>query len=663
MNFAVIYLAAMLAPGAVVTAFLGIRENRVGFSLLFSLSILVFCLVLARLFEIGTSGYAGLLGAVGVLLLLGLYALWRSGRIGFSGVLPDRAFLIAAATLSAVALYTLWAGPYLEIPADGWYHIGQINEQFADIGRGDIGAVGSLRTLFGAEAEYWYTIAGFFIWLGSESFERGVVELSVSNSLLFSAGVYSFALFVFRFIVVSRLLRHAIAGASVFFFFAHFGIGVFSYPRYYVFAPAFLNFVVYLTAISCVIHALRGEARGIRFFAIFVVSTLLTAMLHVQETLFVMAMTGAMVAVSYVRARLARPLETVLKGGEGSRAAGVDTRTLGVVFWSMVVIYGVFHVSAYLLLERHDPLVHGRMIDLKVVLPFLENLYILKPTYQFYQVITVWGVFLYGLFLVGIRHVATSPYLVAGMLMPVMTLFNPLFTDLFLRFSNPVVLWRLSFVMPLPFVGAYFFVLGACRAVTASRISVRLGGVAVVVALVALLLPFESRFFVSPHSKVYMLLPVDPRNDHRVWKDLIDFLAERDTSGIITDRITGYVLDGMTKHHYRGWKFTGRYAPRVREKSYDDEAFAPPDGWKRLVRTREFKASRPWLVIVNRRNGANSTIGRKGRHWYENTLEVSRLYSPAFLDYLEKYPAMFVPIWENAGIEVYEIHSRLAPSD
>lgn len=54
---------------------------------------------------------------------------------------------------------------------------------------------------------------------------------------------------------------------------------------------------------------------------------------------------------------------------------------------------------------------------------------------------TVWGLVVYALFLVNWRAFLPSRYLLADMLLPVVTVFNRPFVDLFIRHSDTGCRW------------------------------------------------------------------------------------------------------------------------------------------------------------------------------------------------------------------------------
>lgn len=637
MLFLVLYLLAMSLPGAGISYMFKLDTCGAALSIALSLSVAVLVLVLARAAGLGTTGYgyglicAYLLIAVGVLV-----ARRRQAGASFFIRPLERIHIVPVLTLGTMAVYTLWAGPYTEVPADAWWHIGRINDRLSDAAAGGLGKLNGVGDVFDKSSGYWYTIAAFFLHLSRSELENALPNLALANTLLFCAGIYAFSLFVFRDIVDNRWTRHWVAAATVIFFAAHFGLSVFSYLRYYVYAPTFLSYILYLAAVACVLRVVEAGETTWRFLIAAVIMGLAAAMVHTQEAVFVVAMSGAVVLVEFIRLHYTQ-----------TGASGQDTASPDRAYWRVMVLlavcilaYASMHIWAFIALVRHNPLTHGVMADIRNYLPFLQNLYILKPTHQFYQVVTVWGLLVYVVFLARIRIFSRSPYLVAGMAMPVLTVFNPVFTDLFLRFSWPEVLWRMSYMLPLPFVGGYFLVKGVQGSFPGRRLLTRAASLGMAAALVVLLLPIRTTYFVSPHSKIYTLASVEAASDHRLWSDLLGFLQTGAAGEIVTDPVTGYVINGLTSHRYPGYKFYGSRAFRVDKDAY---------------RARDFESRNGWLIVINERDGAPSAVGRFGGHWPEDVMRVSRHYSQAFRDFVTGRPEMFKELWTRDRISVYRV--------
>ena len=116
------------------------------------------------------------------------------------------------------------------------------------------------------------------------------------------------------------------------------------------------------------------------------------------------------------------------------------------------------------------------------------------------------------------------------MLIPVVTFFNPLFTDLFLRVSWPEVLWRLGFVIPIHLVGGFALV-QALDDVRTAAMTRKISAVGVVVLLVILLLPADTTFYRNDYAKLEMLKPVKAGNDARAWGELFEQLRQLPSPG------------------------------------------------------------------------------------------------------------------------------------
>jgi hypothetical protein len=642
MLFLTIYMLAMVVPGAALAQALRLDMCRAAMAIALSLSVLVLALVLARAVGLGVPGFGYLLITVYVMSAAGSAVAWwlrpPSPAPEEPGGFWEGTWIVPVLTLGAVSAYVFWAGPYTEAPSDAWHHIERIGDRLDHIIiDGSIGTAQSFDEYLEKRAGYWYSIAAYFLYVTGTGFEAGLAHLAAANTLLFSAGIYSFALYVFRGVVENRWMRHWVAAASVFFFLTQFGISVFSYVRYYIFAPTFLNYIVYLAAAACILRFIRHEHGAWRFPAAAAALTVVAVLVHTQEAVFIVLMSGAVILAAFLFAGPGG-----FRGRGSDYATGMDRagRRILVLLAVGIGAYLSMHAWAYLEIARHDPLKHGVMADIRNYIPFLQNLYILRPEHQFYQVLTVWGVLVYILFLARATRFLASPYLVAGMAMPILTVFNPVFTDLFLRFSWPEVLWRMCYMIPLPFVGGYFLVrslAGAFRAPGAHR---RIGHLAVAAALVGLLLPVQTTYFVSPYSKIYTLAPVAAANDHRNWHDLLQFLDTLEPARIVTDPVTGYVIKGMTAHGYSGHKFHAVRTMRVNRDSYSAIHFGDRRGG---------------LIVINMRDGADSDTGRYGRHWPADILKVSGHYSGAFLEFVTQRSDLFELLWEHDRIAVYRI--------
>ena len=649
MLFLLIYLAVLILPGLAITYLLRIGRARICLAIGFSVALIVGLLLVGRIGAVGTSEFGYLL----LIVYGGIFGVagneWRKRGLEWTWPRLQVVYVVPTISMSILVGYLVWAGPYMEVPADAWWHLGRINNLLREIGQNDMGSMDGLRNLFDRDNYYWHGVLAYLVYLVGIDLSKASSLIAVGSTTLFCFGVYSFSLRVFDAIEKSAWKRHLIAASTILFFVTQFGISVFSYIRYYVFTPGFLNYILYLSALICVLEFLERKGRGIGLLCAGAILLAAAAIIHLQEAIFIVVMMGVMALVMSVSF-----LSSNRTGGNKSLSLSAGKKS-HILFLVLACVYGIVHLWAYWKLERQNPLAYGLLDDIRHYLPFLRNLYILKPTQQFYEVITVWGVFVYALFVLNFKRFVPSPYLVAGMVVPFFTVLNPVFTDFFLRFAGSQVFWRMCFMVPLPFVAGYLLIKGTGEAVSGKRTRDKLAGIAVVMGLIVLLLPMKNTFFISDNSKIYTLDAVDRDNSHHIWSDLLTFLKNQERSGIITDRVTGYVINGLTDHKYRGYKFYDLYASHVNRKSYKDEKFQSEDGWKRLVLDRGFETKKPWLVVINRRDGAMSEVGRLSGHWPTDIMEVSKQYSDAFIEYVEGRPDIFKNIWERERIAVYSI--------
>ena len=587
LTFMSLYLAAMFLPGALLANVLRLRTNWAGVSISLSICLLIFAIVASRMVGLGVTGFLWLLSLSYAALLLANVILYRG--ISLSGILPDsidKVVLVPLLTFVSLIAYCVWAGPYTEVPSDAWHHIGEIQDRFERATSGRIGHFDHIREAFDKYSGYSYTVTGVVLALAELPPALALSHISIANTLLFCIGVYSFSLYIFGAMGITRHTRHWMAAASVFFFVAQFGLAVFSYARYYAFSPAILNYVVYLSALACTMVFIERNNGRYRYLMVAGGLAVAAAMLHVQETVFIVIMGGTVIFVECLR-------RSVLSAEDGGEEETGNTRVWvlsGLLILAFVVVYGWALVN----LSPNKTPGTRTLTDIGNVVPFLRDMPILKPGFQFYQVVTVWGTLVYLLFLFRLREFKRSSFLLAGMAIPVLTVFNPVFTDFFLRFSWPELLWRMCFMLPLPFVGAYLLV-SSIRSVSVDHgIGRRAMALSIALLLLALLLPFQSTYFVSPYSKIYTVKPVDDRNSQVIWGDVLAFLYDRNSTEVITDPVSGYVVRALTEHEVDGHKFYSARNQWVSRKEFEADDFNDKDGW---------------LIVVNHRDGRRERDG------------------------------------------------------
>jgi hypothetical protein len=254
------------------------------------------------------------------------------------------------------------------------------------------------------------------------------------------------------------------------------------------------------------------------------------------------------------------------------------------------------------------------------------------PGGRFLDVVGLWGLAVCALSLLQWRRLAEQWFLAAALVTPLVTLFNPVFVDLFLRFSYPEVLWRFALMMPLGFAAALLVWLPQ---------PARWQRWAVPALLLGLLWPLDPAPVRGWDTRLYSVLPVSPANDHRQWADLYAYLRGQGKQNILTDPVTGYAVPGLTGRKYRGGY---KYWP-MPEYLLN----------RRQLQVADFDKYRGWTLVVNLRDGEPSRNGRLSRHWPEDVLRVSQYYSPQFRKLLRSRPDRFRVLWGRDRIRVFEI--------
>ena len=527
-------------------------------------------------------------------------------------------------------LYLSVVGPYTEVPADAWWHLETIQKIF----NGDL-LGGRVQT-----DHYWHHLLALLRKLSGADFETFIFVATLTNSVTFILGIYYFSLYVFSRSRMNRRERIMCAVLACILVVMHFGVNIFSYFRYYVFAYSFFNHIIFLFAFVLLADFYRSgrySATNIYWVALLF---LISALVHFQEALFIVVSGVSLAVVKYY---------SYLKGQGGSGLVGTyqslaphirdnarHGRRVRVSF--VVVVIGSIVAIAWSLygMERRDA-VYPFLLEVKAVLPFLGNLYISNPVYQVYQTISVWGLLVYAIYLVDKKRLFKSDILNAGMLVPVLTLFNPIFVDFFLRFSTADRIWRIGYIIPVAFLGAYY-IQHYYKALLGKK-EIRAG--LVLVGLVVLLFPLEYKYLVSRDSRIYTLRSVEEDVNYVIWADLIDYLNGINTSKyVLTDPVTGYVVSASTRHYSQRVKFYDLGHERINYDKYERNTFARYDGW---------------LLIINQRDGGASENGERSGHWARDVLRVSRNYSDSLIRYVQSYPEIFRIRWSQNGIRVYDI--------
>lgn len=544
-------------------------------------------------------------------------------RVWLSGVLLVVFFYL---------LYRFLVGPYAEIPGDLYRHMEYARIEFDAILGGHLGKEQDLLSLAKQKGGIWYSFFALLSYLSGHEFGITLPWAMMANSLVFLCVVYSFAWTIFSAYALSRTARMGAALLATFFVASHMGINVFSYLRYYSMAPTILNMVIYFASVVAILELLKWQSMKLNY-ALFLMFALLASMVvHNQETLFILVIGGMMLGWFAL-------CPESLKGA-GINGFAVSRRVYYVAILLLSLAgFTAMQIWTYMHQIRPEPL-FGKVLQLSEQGPILNRVLYLAPGYQAIQVITLWGLASYILFLLYWRRFIHHPYLFGGMLIPLVTVFNPLFVDWFLRMDGVHTLWRMLYIVPIHFVAALGLVFLLEKMKRSTLITVKLFLAGAIGVMFLLLLPLNG---LNPNSR-QTLGPTQIEESYAYWQDLIDFLNQNniDRTKVLTDPVTGYVLNGMTKHRSYQYKFHRRM---MKEFNLDDYSGAP------------LKQYKGWLLVINDRKGGDSETGRLSHHWDEDVLDTSRFYTQALRDRIQDNPEQrFELIWNQNDIWVYRLH-------
>ena len=640
-----IYLLFVLLPGFLLVTLLGIYRQQLLFSVTFSCAALIVLVSMARNHLWGPTGL--LMGYVLLLIFLssGLLVVGRSRMAGQVTALVNawrdadwRNGLLLTAL--AYVLWYAWTGPYTEVPADLYRHLEFTRVQLGYIEQESFGPPLDLWHLLTQHGGFWYVLIALTAFIGEAPLDALLYPLMGVTGLLFLLSVYAFGYRLTKDLVSGTRWRAVSALLMVFFVAGQLGTSAFSFVRYYSLAPVILNFTVFLAAQVCLLSLVNRSSRGpgarhlagadLGYGLLWVICFGVALVMHNQEGLFVLLMAlGTVVTMTY-RRWISPRFSSV-----GQWFALLVSLALAGGFLLLVVMTLFDHAAA-----PRSAL--GKVVHIPWQLPGYGPLYILNPKFQFAETVAIWGALVILLFGHSLKRFRCQPWLVTGMLMPLATVFNPAFVDIYLRVEGGHSLWRLLFLMPLYAVAAIWIV-WSLQDARAMGTYARRWRMATGLILILLVLPLEPLSSWNPHARITNL-PVPHENSEQHWMDLIRALNELpDSEQVLTDPVTGYLLSALTGHRTFRYKFFAdelyHAFPFVFD-SYDDNPLSRYRGW---------------LLVVNLRDGATSETGRRSGHWPAQILQVSRYYPAALRKHLADHPERFETIWAVQDIKVYRI--------
>lgn len=618
-------ICLLTVPGFALINIGNISNNK--FLLSVALSYSLFCLsfIIARYYSVTADTYLNFL-LICVLLSVILIIVNRKRLSIVREELYPLAIIIVLSYL-----YHLYAGPYTEIPADIYAHIERFQFSLNAVEKNTLGYSLPWLNLLQQGGYVWYFLLSLISKLTATHVTEVVYTTTLLTKTIFALSVYYFSYAVFR-----HHKKIAIVGLlAVLYSTFHLGINIFSFWRYYSFAPVILNFSIFYCACALFINLIEHPLKTHNIISITTIAALAIAAstVHMQETLFILVTCSILV--------LFTPLYYFQQTTTTNHTQSERLAMIG-VFCAVVTSW----IICFYLLQKHIdlPSVRSKKLwQLSTELPLLSNAYILNLKYQFSQVLTLWGALVYLLFFFHWQRYRNNALVLALMISPILTVANPYFVDLFLRLSSDQMLWRLSFLIPIHYVAADLSVYYFNKLVNASRTQTKLVATSILIAFVALLLPINNTWQGIHFSRLPSISPVDSARSYHHLSDLIGFLSEiKERRQILTDPVTGYIVSAMTHHHSNRRKFFR--SPSYKNfsfNSYDDDPLA------------KFKDH---LIVINQRYKGKSASGQLSKHWPASIFEqINHYYPTELFRHLESNSEQFRKLWENDNVLIYEI--------
>jgi len=630
-NFILLLVALLSLPGFALTTALKLKQNRFLITFAFSYALFTLALIISKSLSISHTHFSY---AVGVYLICSIVVLFIK-KEGLNK--PNQPCNLAAIVVGiTVMIYHILVSPYNEIPADIYAHIERYQSAYTLQQLNHLGPQLTAPELLMQKAGIWYHLLAFTAHITNTSIDDVVYSTTLVSKLLFLIGLYYFGLSVFK------NNKHTIAASLITCLFValHMGINVFAYIRYYSFAPSMLNFVLYFSAVAVFLNGIQQPWHKHNLARLlFILALCLTAAcIHTQEAMFIVVMCFLITLCANVSSY------HNLRSNQSNNQSPNSLTFISLSFMTLIGVSGF--IFAYIMAHEHmnrAPNISWRLWEFGAGSGLWPDISILNLKYQFIRVLTLWGCFVYLLFLCHWQRYKNNLFIIAGMLSPLLTILNPFFVDLFLRLNSSTTLWRLCYLIPIHFIAADLFVYYTNKLRASKKWQQTSIAAGVISLLIILLLPIQNTWQQMHYSRFPTLDKVAPTQSHEHLTDVIDYLNTISKKHLIlTDPVTGYVVSGMTHHHSNRRKF---HRTRHNNFTFDDYNNDP------------LQQYRGHLLIINLRTQGHSQVGQLAKHWPADVLNTLETYYPKqLLSHIDASPNRFEKQWANNNIAIYLIH-------
>jgi len=627
-----LYLLCLFFSGYVVSLVARVQENRLVWALVLSLMIFGISHTAFSAFGQGLTQWWLIFTACTGLFSVVTRLIYRRNPSLGATVDANRTsyqWLCFAGVVSAFSAYHLWVGPYTEIPSDFWSHLGLVVEVAETIAGSTGTNSDSLLESIDNRSYIYFLHAVIAASFGVDPLSL-IEEATLAASLVFIAVYYGLSLQISKDLELPESWQEIMAIVSVVLMLLSFGTASFSYIRYYAYFPHIFGMSLVFAGASLLA---RSQEKGDGLFRYILISSPIFALLCItnnQEALFFAIIVFGMITIDAIRSSF----------GSSCRQSGSRRLYQARVFLLMTALLVV--AMMVVMPARIDNWGFPHILDLSEMIGIETQLLIANPEMRFWSVVAPFGLIVIVASLFFLRDLRGSNFLLFGLVVPFVTVFNPFFVIGFIKLISWDPLYRFAFLIPLPILGAFVLVKFWFRFISSRRGYMLMNAVLATILMIGSLFPWDGTMLENRYSRIPSLYPVDQNNGHKLWADVIKAVSSVEGSRqVITDPVTAYVITNSTMHRKR--------ALQKADWQYDRDPFSG-DYQDRL----KYYGVDGGLIVFNQRNGQMSSNGKKSGHWREDILRVESKYPSDFSKFLDDQEH-FSEIWSGDSVAVYEI--------
>ena len=309
------------------------------------------------------------------------------------------------------------------------------------------------------------------------------------------------------------------------------------------------------------------------------------------------------------------------------------------------VVVSVTFVLVILTLVMRQPgsWVYPHLLDLGTYSEPFRGLLIANPSMRVMDALGIFGLITYLWFFCEKKQFYGRDYIWVGMLIPLITVFNPLFVYWFLHIASWDPIWRFALIVPIALVAANLIILTIRQSKHKGEGLKLIFRSVMTVALLVSVTPVAIGEFNNRTSRLPSLMPVDRDAGSRLYEDLIEYFAAQDSEvRIITDYVTNYVLtSALTVRGRRDAKASWQLKRSDLDGDYKDKLL--------------YYRADDSLVVINYKDGRYSWTGKTSKHWPEDILKVSASYPKGLKQFLDLRSSDFNKVWEQNEVTVYRV--------